>query len=72
MRFAYKLVQGFVSEDKTPFRELKKGDVFELHEETGEMVGNCLYQAVTNPYRNDSGIFTINVVEFREDTIVEE
>jgi hypothetical protein len=49
------------------FSELVKGDIFRMFEPTSEEVignkGETVFQAFSNPYKNDDGIWQIDIVE---------
>ena len=49
------------------FKELNKGDNFRMFEDTGEEVvdqkGNVIFYSTSEPYKNEDGFWSINVVE---------
>lgn len=69
-RHAVLIRDGFIDKKATPFRELKDGDIFELYETTGELVGGCIYQACSDVYNTD-GVATIQVVQYSQGTVTE-
>lgn len=63
-RYVIKLHEGFVDNTKHAFADLCEGDVFELYEADGELVGDSIWQAESSVYTVD-GVATIKAIGYR-------